>query len=944
MEHRMASPDHNSERSRVIADVARTLAFLTEPGSVFEIRALGKGKRVTAGYFRDPALAAQQVVQVLDGRMKGVYVTLNPVIEGAHARAHDRLEPFPEGLTKDAEITRRRWLLVDCDPHRDPKDISSTDAEHQAAIDRAEAIHTFLREQGWAEPISADTGNGAALLFAIDLPNAAESDQLVARVLKTLANRFNDAAVTIDPSVDNAARLCKLLGTWAKKGDSTPARPHRRSRLLSVSEGGRQVVMAERLTALCDQFGPPPAAPKPSRQSDQNRAHGPGWIEDVEAYLPQRRISFRRKREDDTAQRTWELERCVWREHSDPWKAWVIQNAVTGVISAGCQSDDCQDKGINDLRDKVEPGWRAKADKAERGPSIAVQLVALAGDCDFFHDGDREAWVTFSVGEHKETTRVNAGAFWDWLERRFHESTGRTANAAAKQEAQGVFRGKAKYEGSQHSVHVRIAEHDGAIYLDLADAERRVVRITSTAWQVVGDAPVKFWRPKGLLPLPMPTKDTGTIDDLRAFVNVTKEEWPLLVGFILGCLRAAAVGGHPVLAIGGEQGSAKSTLARIIRLLVDPNRAPLRSEPSDKRDLAIAAQNCRLLALDNLSGTMQNWLSDSLCRISTGGGHATRQLYSDADEVIFDFTRPLLLTSIADVASKSDLVDRTIFLSLPRITEDKRRAEGTFWPAFEQKRAGILGALLDAVVVASRRLPNTSVARLPRMADFAKWVIAAEPALGWEAETFLNAYRDNRAAANNLALDSSLVAQAILELVKVGSSFTGTSKALLAALNKRHPENDKKPGWPQNPRGMSGAIRTIAPNLRAEGFDIPEEPRKAHHGNVWTISRSPLEKEETPPPPPPSASPEPSNTGFVAVEVEVEVDVHAGQNTSTPTSTHASPRNNGTGGLNGGGGGAVPFISNGHHQPPERTCFHCGTACWQWTGDRWASGCLEVPA
>jgi hypothetical protein len=300
---------------------------------------------------------------------------------------------------------------------------------------------------------------------------------------------------------------------------------------------------------------------------------------------------------------------------------------------------DQRDGGGDEREDGGDDEEEETASEKKRPPSIAVQLVELAHACEFFHDAEREAWVTFPVGGHKETTRVNAGAFWDWVEHKFHTATGRTANAAAKQEAQGVFRGRAKFDGPQRAVHVRLAEYEGATYVDLADEARQVIKITAQGWDVVPDAPVKFWRPKGLLPLPVPVKG-GKIAPLRQFVNITDEQWPLFVGYLVGCLRASDAGGHPVAAIDGEQGSAKSTLARIIKLLLDPNRAPLRSEPSDKRDLAITAQNNRVLAYDNLSGTMQGWLSDSLCRISTGGGHATRQLYTDADEMIFDSTGP----------------------------------------------------------------------------------------------------------------------------------------------------------------------------------------------------------------------------------------------------------------------------------------------------------------
>src|SRR5262249_54050728 len=147
------------------------------------------------------------------------------------------------------------------------------------------------------------------------------------------------------------------------------------------------------------------------------------------------------------------------------------------------------------------------------------------------------------------------------------------------------------------------------------------------------------------------------------------------------------------------------------------------------------------------------WLSDCLCRLATGGGFATRELYTDADEVLFDSQRPVIITSIEDVADRGDLLDRAVIVRLPAIPEEKRRRESGFWAAAVAALPAILGALLDAVAAGLRNLPGVRLDRLPRMADFAAWVTACEPALGWPPGSFLAAYRGNVADANELALD-----------------------------------------------------------------------------------------------------------------------------------------------------------------------------------------------
>src|SRR5262249_25003092 len=156
----------------------------------------------------------------------------------------------------------------------------------------------------------------------------------------------------------------------------------------------------------------------------------------------------------------------------------------------------------------------------------------------------------------------------------------------------------------------------------------------------------------------------GRLSELHPFVNVAAEDWPLLVGWLLAALRGR--GPYPVLALHGEQGTAKTTTVRVLRELVDPNEVDVRAQPRDDRDLMLAARNGHVLAFDNLSH-LPDWLSDAFCRIATGGGLATRALYSDFDETLFQAKRPLAMNGIAEIALSGDLLDRSLILYLPRI-------------------------------------------------------------------------------------------------------------------------------------------------------------------------------------------------------------------------------------------------------------------------------------
>src|SRR5262249_48560272 len=275
----------------------------------------------------------------------------------------------------------------------------------------------------------------------------------------------------------------------------------------------------------------------------------------------------------------------------------------------------------------------------------------------------------------------------------------------------------------------------------------------------------------------------------------------------------------PLLAISGEQGSAKTVLSKLLKALIDPNTAPVRSLSREERELMIAANNGYLLAFDNVSG-LPVWLSDALCRLASGGSFAVRRLYSDDEEVLFEAVRPILLNGIEDVISRPDLGDRAIFLTLAPIEEAQRRLESELWCDFEIARPRILGALLDAVAHGLRARGRVHLDRLPRMADFALWAAACETAL-WPAGTFARAYGANRRTAVEGMIEADPVAACVRELIAERSAWTGSAAELLRAANFSGDEVWKRSaGWPKTPRALAGRLRRAQTFLRTLGIEI----------------------------------------------------------------------------------------------------------------------------
>lgn len=248
-----------------LTQIRDTLLLLFEPGSVYEIRMPKTGRtRTVRGYF-DNVDAAVDACATWSGKAAAVYVTLNPVNPALLARCANRLEPYAETTSNDSDVLCRRWLLVDIDPTR-PSGISASEDELEAAKALGRSVARWLAtELDWPKPAYALSGNGAHLLYRIALPNDDASTQLVQRCLQTLAQLFDNAAVTVDTTVFNASRISKVYGTLAAKGDSTPERPHRLAQLLTDPTEPPTPVTDAQLKALTSRFVEPEEKPKPAR-------------------------------------------------------------------------------------------------------------------------------------------------------------------------------------------------------------------------------------------------------------------------------------------------------------------------------------------------------------------------------------------------------------------------------------------------------------------------------------------------------------------------------------------------------------------------------------------------------------------------------------------------------------------------------------------------------
>jgi hypothetical protein len=444
-------------------------------------------------------------------------------------------------------------------------------------------------------------------------------------------------------------------------------------------------------------------------------------------------------------------------------------------------------------------------------------LISLTEFVELWHDANRTAYATFPVNHHRENWPVRSRDFRMWLSGQFYEKTGSAIGGQALEDGLRILEARAVNEGPLRECFMRTGHAGKNLYLDLGDPTWRAVEITTTGWGVIEKPPLKFLRSPSMRPLPLP-EEGSLIESLRRFVNVkTDADFMLVVAFIVAALRDR--GPYPILVINGEAGVGKSLCERFVRSLIDPSAAPIRAMPRDDRDLVVSASNSWVLAFDNLS-KMEAWQADALCRLATGSGFATRMLHTDRDEMIFEAARPIIINGIPTLTDRADLADRAVTINLRELPEDQRRPEDEFLAEFEQARPEILGALLEAVSRAHGRIDSIKLDRLPRMADFAKWITAAEPGLGWEPGEFIAAYTENRRDVSETTFEADNVALAIWKLMKAGAGdgFEGTATELLEAINPLVSDTARKSKyWPQTPAMLGNRVARAAPLLKAKG-------------------------------------------------------------------------------------------------------------------------------
>ena len=466
---------------------------------------------------------------------------------------------------------------------------------------------------------------------------------------------------------------------------------------------------------------------------------------------------------------------------------------------------------------------------------MLIELVRDRGS--FFHNADDEVFVSFQVdhidkttgeaeGLHFETWDIRSKGFKNWAAYLFFSTHNTTPGDTAISEAIDTLSGVGQFEGDEIEVNLRYGFHDSKIYVDLGCEHWKIIEISTEGYRVIDsqNAPVKFIRNSLLRPLPQPESD-GNISLIWKHLNIkSKDSRILILAWLLESMRANRP--YPILEIGGEQGSAKSTFQKRLREIIDPNKVNLRTAPRSVEDIFVGTRNNHVISYENLSHLSAN-TQDAFCIIALGGGDATRKLYSTSEEEAWEAMRPIMINGISQLATRPDLADRTIALELPQvktyITEAKLKE------SWDKDLPLILGALYQLMSATLKELPSIHIDKPPRMADFARLGQAMLNTHGSD-ESFTEIYMRNRDRVVLRAIESSPVAQAIVNLIDRDIFYKGTKKGLMSRLLINKPDYYDKSAWPKSERGLGDSLRRLAPALRVQGIQIIEDKKRHKDG------------------------------------------------------------------------------------------------------------------
>lgn len=461
----------------------------------------------------------------------------------------------------------------------------------------------------------------------------------------------------------------------------------------------------------------------------------------------------------------------------------------------------------------------------------ADQLVGMVLDgADLLLNQFGEAYIAFSPVSYV-AYKIDSEKIKQQLCSLYWSKNHKTVKSESVSNAIATLEGLAMEKNNRQHIYNRVAKVDDTIYYDLIN-QNQIIKITSQGWSLETTCPAYFTRYSHQKPQVIPDRG-GKLEDIFQLLNLkNKASKVLICTYLPTCLITNIP--RVALVLHGDHGSAKSTCLKLLRSLLDPSELALLTPPAMVYDLVQIASHHFVLYFDNLS-ELSPQLSDTLCRLVTGDGFSKRQLYTDNDDVIYSFKSLVGFNGINLVATRADLLDRSVIISLERISEDQRKSEVEIYNQFEKIKPELLGAIFDAVSKMLRIEPTLTFSKKPRMADYYGFATAAALALGYSRSELDDAFNQNTKEQNIEAIEASPTAQTIMEFIKDKNGWNGSSTNLYNHLLAIAEDLKLKNNFPKSPTWLWRRIREVRVNLTTQGVEINRS--ETAQRNIITITK-----------------------------------------------------------------------------------------------------------
>jgi len=493
-------------------------------------------------------------------------------------------------------------------------------------------------------------------------------------------------------------------------------------------------------------------------------------------------------------------------------------------LTPKCPWLDDAKKGVLKRRDAACPEFYPKQGTKREKLSQADKLIelCLSHNPILFHDQHGTPYIQTHQSNVNIILPIRSKTFKIWLASLLWEDERKAPGTEAVYSALNVISAKALFNGSKHTLYNRVAPAEDGFWIHMADDKWRAIKVTAKGWYIEDNPPILFKRYNHQLPLVEP-KQGGDPWKFLDFINIKEKDevtqltlLSAVISFLIPLIP------HVIIILYGIQGSGKTMLFKLIRQLIDPSAVDVLTLPRDERERIQQLDHHWCAFYDNVT-KLPTWMSDTLCRAATGGGFTKRELYTDDEDIIYNFKRCIGLNGINIAAQRGDLLDRSLLVGLEDIPKERRKTEKRLLADFEECKAEILGGFLDTLVKALQIYPSINPKELFRMADFTRWGCAIAVALGKTQEEFIDAYEKKVKMQIKEAAHASPVATVLLEFMRSLEKWEGTPSKLHVAMINHAKELDistRQKTWPKAPHILVRRLNELIPSLKALGLEV----------------------------------------------------------------------------------------------------------------------------